>query len=109
MNDEAWVVLTTVGDEAAADKLALWLVEARLAACVSCVPHVRSHYRWEGKVQKDDEMLLLIKTTRSNYAELESSIKARHPYDLPEILAIPASAGSAEYLAWIGDQIGTST
>lgn len=102
-------MLTTVGDEAAADQLAQELVESRLAACVSRVPHVRSHYRWKGQIQQDDEMLLLIKTTRTKYAALESAIKAQHPYDLPEILAIPATAGSPEYLAWVGSQTETST
>lgn len=109
LDDEAWVVLTTVGDEAAADQLARTLVDNRLAACVSRVPKVRSYYRWEGQVQQDDEMLLLIKTKRSKYALLESAIKAEHPYDLPEILALPAKAGSAEYLAWIGSETETST
>ena len=101
-NDEPILVLCTApaeGDQAA--KLAAGLVKARLAACVNMVPGLRSFYRWEGKVHDDPEVQLLIKTRRSRYAELEHWLGEHHPYDVPEILALPITAGSQAYLDWL--------
>jgi len=76
-------------------------LEERLAACVNQVPGIRSRFRWEGRVESDDEILLLIKTTAGRYAELEKTIGRLHPYDLPEIIGVRIAEGSAAYLDWI--------
>lgn len=89
---------------AAADRLARLLVDERLAACVQAVPGVRSTYRWDGAVAQADEALLLIKTTAARYAALERALATHHPYDLPEILAVDASAGLPAYLRWLADE-----
>jgi periplasmic divalent cation tolerance protein len=101
----ARIVLTTVGDKGAADKLARQLVEGRLAACVNIVGPIRSVYRWKGQVQDDGEFLLLIKTTAERAADLRAAMKAMHPYELPECLELAPSEGSEEYLAWIAAEV----
>jgi periplasmic divalent cation tolerance protein len=97
----ALLVLTTCASPEEADRLAVALVEARLAACVSAVPRVVSTYRWQDKVTRDEESLLLIKTTPSRFPELEQAIRARSSYDVPEVLALPVTSGSAPYLEWL--------
>lgn len=87
-----------------ADRLARWLVEERLAACVQALPGIRSTYRWEGEVQQASETLLLIKTTAGRYAALERDLAARHPYEVPELLAVDASAGLPAYLRWLAGE-----
>ncbi len=107
MNEDVIVVLCTVpekGDHA--ERLARGLVEAELAACVNAVGPVRSIYRWQGAVQDDREVLLVIKTRRDRYAALEAAIRANHPYEEPEVIALPIAAGSASYLAWVLAQTG---
>jgi periplasmic divalent cation tolerance protein len=96
------VVLVTVPTADQAAELARALVEARLAACGNIVPGLRSIYRWEGKVHDEAEALLVLKTTRGRYAALRDRILALHPYEVPEVLALPVEAGSARYLAWVG-------
>jgi periplasmic divalent cation tolerance protein len=98
------VVLCTCPDEATASRIAEALVSERLAACVNRVPGIRSTYRWEGRVQDEPEVLLLIKTVADRYPALELRLKALHPYDVPEIIAVPVAAGSASYLAWIASE-----
>lgn len=88
----------------AADRLARMLVEERLAACVQAVPGVRSTYRWEGAIEQANEALLLIKTTVERYAALERALAAHHPHDVPEILAVDASAGLPSYLRWLAEE-----
>ncbi len=100
----ALLVLTTCPDEATADRIALALVEKGLAACVNRCAPVNSIYRWQGKVERATELVLLIKTTRERYAELEQAIRHLHPYELPEIIAVPIAAGHLGYLRWIGEQ-----
>lgn len=85
--------------------MALGLIEARLAACVNIVPGLTSIYRWEGVVEEGTELLLLIKTTRERYPEVEAFIRARHPYRLAEIVCLPLTGGLPDYLAWIGDAV----
>jgi periplasmic divalent cation tolerance protein len=97
----ALVVLCACPDEAVAALIARELVEARLAACVNRLPGVRSIYRWEGALQDEPEVLLAIKTSTSRYEELEMRLKALHPYEVPEIIALPVLAGAASYLAWL--------
>lgn len=88
----------------AADRLARLLVEERLAACVQALPGIRSTYRWEGAIEQAHEALLLVKTTTDRYAALERTLAAHHPHDVPEILAVDASAGLPAYLRWLVEE-----
>ena len=98
---ETLLVLTNLPDRPSAERLAQSLVEARLAACVNILAPCRSAYRWKGAVQHDEEHPMLIKTTRDRYAALEAGIRAGHPYELPEIIAVPVAAGYTAYLDWV--------
>jgi periplasmic divalent cation tolerance protein len=98
---EIRALLTTAPDEAVAARLARTLVEERLAACVNVIPGVRSFYRWQGKLQEDSEVLLVIKSHRNRTKALAARIKDLHPYELPEVLELPVSGGSGPYLDWI--------
>jgi len=100
-NVSALLVLTNVPGRDAAERLAETLVEKRLAACVNVLAPCRSFYRWEGRLQRDEEHPVLIKTTRERYAALEAEIRARHPYTLPEIIAMPIERGLPAYLDWV--------
>ena len=95
------IAMTTVGSEDDATKLAWAIVEARLGACVQIVA-IRSVYRWQDAVADDAEQLLLIKTRAESYEQLEAFVAERHPYELPEIVQVPITAGFAPYLAWLG-------
>ena len=97
------LVLSTCPGSITAKKIANQLISSQLAACVQVVPGVQSFFRWVGKVDNKEEHLLLIKTTPERYPELESRIIALHPYELPEIVAIPITGGLAGYLSWIDD------
>lgn len=103
MTDQPMLVLTNAPDMAAAQVLARSLVESRLAACVSIGPAVHSFYRWQGNIEQADEVTLTVKTVAARYGDVEAAIRAFHPYQVPEILAVPVSNGSAAYLAWIAD------
>jgi periplasmic divalent cation tolerance protein len=93
-------VLTNVPDRATAERIANLVIEQRLAACVNILACV-SVYRWKGAVQHDEEHPLLIKTTAERYAELEATVRAAHPYELPEIIAVPIERGLTAYLDWV--------
>lgn len=93
----------TCPDADTAQRIARALVEQRLAACVNIVPGLRSIYRWKDAVQDEAECLLLIKTRESRVNALTESIRALHPYELPEVIAVPVVAGLAPYLDWIRD------
>lgn len=95
------LVITTCPNPTAARRLARRLVEEQLAACVNTLPIAQSVYRWRGKVQSTREWLLLIKSRCADYPRLEARICALHPYELPEIIAVPIARGLAAYLAWI--------
>ncbi len=95
------VTLCTVPDRESGEKIAAALVEERLAACVNIVAGVASVYRWKGKVEKASECLLIIKTGVSRFDVLKRRIQELHPYELPEIIALPIIHGSREYLNWI--------
>lgn len=84
-----------------AESLARSLVEARVAACVNVIPRIASTYRWQDEVQRDEESLLLVKTTAERYEALREAVLAQHPYELPEIIAVDIAAGHAPYLDWI--------
>jgi len=103
---QAIVVLCTCPDEAAAERIASALVEERLAACVNRVPGIASTYRWQGKVDRAHECLLLIKTTSERFDALRERIVALHPYELPEVIAVDIALGHAPYLAWIATETG---
>ena len=102
---DALVVITTTETEEDAERLAHLLVERELAACVQVLPQITSVYRWQGKVERAGETLLLIKTTRQAYPRLESAIKENHTYQTPEIIALPVEAGSIEYLDWLNASV----
>lgn len=95
------LVMTTLPDEASARALAQTLVESGLAACVNVLGACRSIYRWQGAVEQADEVPLLIKARGERYAELESMILSMHPYQVPEIVALPVEKGLPAYLAWL--------
>jgi len=99
------VVITTTETQEEATRLAHLLVERELAACVQVLPQITSVYRWQGGVEKSAEALLLIKTLRVAYPQLESAIKENHSYQTPEIIALPIEAGSSEYLNWLSASI----
>jgi periplasmic divalent cation tolerance protein len=99
------VILCTAPDEDAANRLARGLVKNSLAACVNIVPAIRSIYRWQGALQDDAEVLMVIKSTLSAFAALEAWLLEHHPYDVPEILALPVEKGSGAYLDWVCDNV----
>ena len=99
------VVLMTASGADEARRIAQQLVESRLAACVQILPEIESVYRWHGAIQRDKEVLLLMKTTADNFAALEKSVRAIHSYDTPEIVAVPASGVSEPYRAWLIENV----
>jgi periplasmic divalent cation tolerance protein len=98
---ESIVVLVTCGSEEQAANIANSLVEERLAACVNIISPVRSIYRWEGKIWDEKEWLLIIKTQKERFEQLEKKVKSLHSYSVPEIIALPIIEGSAPYLKWL--------
>jgi periplasmic divalent cation tolerance protein len=95
------VVLVTCPHAEAAASLARTLVQERLAACGNILPGLRSIYRWEGEVQDEPEVLLLLKTTAARFESLRERVVALHPYQVPEVLSLAVEAGHAPYLAWV--------
>ena len=95
------LVLTTWPGDADADAMARSLVETKLAACVAVGPPVRSTYRWQGAVESATECPVTIKTTAARVSALEAALRRVHPYDVPEFLVVPVTAGGADYLAWV--------
>ncbi len=99
------IVLSTLPSSDVAASIARTLVEERLCACVNVLPAIRSIYRWQGTVHDEPEVLALIKTTADRYDALAERLRALHPYEVPEILALDVAAGAASYLAWVGEQV----
>jgi periplasmic divalent cation tolerance protein len=99
--DEAIVVLMTAANGEEAARLADLLIGAHLAACVQILPEMESVYRWQGKIERQPEILLIAKTARSRFDELEREVRALHSYETPEIIALPIVAGSGPYLDWL--------
>jgi periplasmic divalent cation tolerance protein len=97
----AILILTTLPDRASAEAIASALVRERLAACVGIGAATRSIYHWRGKVETADEVTLTVKTRRERYAAVEAALRAAHPYELPEIIAVPVIDGFTPYLDWI--------
>ena len=102
--DEIVIVLTNLPDRAAAVRLAQALVERRLAACVNVLAECTSVYRWKGEVESAAEVPVLIKTRGGRYPEVEAAIRELHPYELPEIVAVPVRHGFDEYLQWVAGE-----
>ena len=103
MELEPIVVFVTCGSEEEAVNISNALVEERLAACVNLISPVRSIYRWEGKIWDEKEWLLIIKTQRKRFDEVEKKVKSLHSYSVPEIIALPIIAGSSSYLDWLAE------
>ena len=99
------IVLSTVGSEEEARKIAHHLVEQQLAACVNIVPKIESVYRWQGKVESNREYLLLIKTSSEKFPEVRDAIRELHSYELPECIALAVEDGSSEYLQWVEESL----
>jgi periplasmic divalent cation tolerance protein len=102
-DSDAIVVFMTAANREEATRLAEMLVEAHLAACVQILPEIESIYRWQGNIERQREVLLIAKTTKSKFAELEREVRALHSYETPEIVAVPMAACSAPYLEWLVD------
>jgi len=109
MQPELIVVLVTCGSEEDALKIAHSLVEEHLAACATIVSPVRSIYRWEGKIWDEKEWLLIIKTQKERFKELEKKVKSLHSYSVPEIIGLPIVEGSAPYLKWVKEMTGLNS
>jgi len=102
--EQVLLVLTNLPDAESANSLARILVESRLAACVNLMPGVQSVYRWQGEIEQASEITLLIKTTQKHYVQLQQAIISHHPYELPEVIALPISNGYAPYLHWVATE-----
>jgi len=100
------VVLVTAPDVETARKLARAALKARLIACANLIPRIESHYWWRGKIEREAEVLLVLKTTTARLAALEKLILARHPYDTPEFLVLPITRGNRRYLNWVEQSVG---
>lgn len=100
-SDDTLLVFTNLPDADAANTLAALLIERRLAACVNILAPCTSVYRWQGAVETASEVPLLIKTTRARYTELQSAVREAHPYELPELIAVPVTEGLPGYLTWV--------
>ena len=106
---QSLIVLTSLPDRASAEKLADLLVGRRLASCINILAPCSSVYRWQREIQHDEEHPLLIKTAEDRYAELEAAIRANHPYELPEIIAVRIHFGLPAYLLWVESETRGST
>ena len=100
------ICLTTCSGESTAQRLARLLVDRRLAACVNILPRVRSIYRWQDRVEEDNEAMMLIKTVEERVDEITAWLEQEHPYALPEVVALPVTAGLSGYLKWVADTAG---
>ena len=103
--NDACVVLVTAPDAAVAQQLARHVLEQKLAACVNIVPAITSFFWWQGKIDEQAESLLVIKTVATKLAALIEAVKKDHPYEVPEIIALPIVGGSKDYLKWLGDSV----
>ena len=104
MTDNYCVILNTCPDMSSAERIANVLVQRGFAACVNIVPGLKSIYTWKGNCETADECLLMIKTTQAMYHQVEQTVSDLHPYELPEVIAVPVEAGLTSYLRWITQQ-----
>ena len=102
------IVLNTCPDKDTATSVASALIQQHLAACVNILPGLTSIFHWQGQIESSEEVLLLIKTTQTAYDAVQATICDIHPYELPEIIAVPINAGLPAYLAWIGINVENS-
>jgi periplasmic divalent cation tolerance protein len=105
MSPDLQIVLCTTPDQETAEMIADALVSQQLAACVNILPGLTSVYRWQGAIEHGEELLLVIKTSQRVWPMLEAQIQALHPYELPEIVAVPIKTGEAEYIQWLENSI----
>jgi periplasmic divalent cation tolerance protein len=108
-SQEYLVILNTCPDKESATRVANGLIERQLAACVNILPGLTSVYPWKGQIETSEEVLLLIKSTLGAYEAVEAAIRETHPYELPEVVAVPIVAGLQAYLSWIGESVVTDT
>lgn len=108
MTEKVIVALSTCPDEATAQRIAAALVSERLATCVNRVTGMTSTYFWDGRLQDDPEILLIIKTTAARLAELEARLKVLHPYELPELVALETAGGNEQYLQWVRSGVAST-
>ncbi len=106
MEEEAVLVLSTAPDMDSAEKMAKLLVKERLVACINLLPNIRSYYWWKEEIRSDEEVLMIMKTFKAKFSQLESRIREVHPYDTPEIIACPISMISKDYLEWMISELG---
>ena len=106
---DALLVITNLPDRASAERLAALLIERRLAACINLPAACNSVYRWEGRIERAEEQPLLIRTAADRYAELEAAIRAEHPYELPEIVAVSITHALPDYLRWLESETRAGT
>ncbi|HVF23316.1 MAG TPA: divalent-cation tolerance protein CutA [Pyrinomonadaceae bacterium] len=104
-DDDPIVVFLTAASGEEATRLADLLIGAHLAACVQILPEMESVYRWQGQIERQSEILLIVKTTAGKFAELETEVRALHSYETPEIVAVPIVAGSQPYLDWVSESV----
>jgi periplasmic divalent cation tolerance protein len=105
MAQQALVVMTTLGSDAEARALVTALLETRLIACGTLLPGARSIYRWEGRIAEEPEVVVLLKTDASKWTDLCAAIERLHPYQVPELLALPATLGLERYLSWLASEV----
>lgn len=98
---ETLLILNTCPDRESAEQIAGMLVSEKLAACVNLIDNISSIYRWQGGIEQDSETLLLIKSRKEHYASIEAAIQQHHPYEVPEVIALPIEGGAPNYLDWI--------
>ena len=107
MADDALIAFCTFADEPTARKAATEIVEAQLAACANILPRVHSIYRWQGKLEANDEVLAVFKLAASRYSEFETKLRSLHPYDVPEIIACKIDNGLPDYVRWVVENCAT--
>ena len=105
---DAIVVFMTAANFEEASRIAELLIDKNLAACVQILPEMQSVYRWKGEIEKQSEILILAKTVRSKFSELETQVRAVHSYETPEIVATPLTTGSKPYLEWLSANVDSS-
>ena len=108
MRNTPLIVLCTVPDAETAEEIANILIADNLAACVNIIPGITSIYRWEDRIERDEELLLIIKTRGKVYQALQEKITDLHPYELPEVIAVPIQNGLPAYLSWLAQSLETS-
>lgn len=109
-SSDAMIILCTCpAKDDVAQSLATALVESGRVACVNILPQVQSIYRWQGQIENDAEILLIIKSTHDCYEEIEQMLKKLHPYDVPEIIMLPIQQGSSDYLKWLTDAVSNNS